>query len=561
MRKAPSFSTKNTQKRPKIFTLGLIKRRARAYQRRQSALHVIRAVRMNRQQKFQLNPDPVPVIRDPLAEQQEAARIDRDFRISSFSLSLSMLGVFYPVATWLSIPGWIFVSLPAFRQAFALAKDRRVDVNTIFTITFSGCLAAGFIFTGNLAAFFYVLSKKLFLQLRRESYDSLVDIFSQHPKFVWVVEGSTEVKIPFEALKPGDLVAVGAGEVIPADGWVTEGYASVDQHLLTGEAQPVEAYEGIQVFAATLVVSGKIYLRVEKAGEDSSAAQIGQILNQTTHYKTNGQARADQLTQQTLIPTLLAGGLAWPVLGPIGAITVINAHFGYRMSVVASIVSLSYLQVIARQGILIKNGEVLDVLPKVDTIVFDKTGTLTLPQPTLGRIHPQPGYTETEILALAAAAEYRQTHPIAMAILQAARERKLRVPKVEARAYQVGYGLSVMVDGQQIRLGSVRFIEREQIPVPESCRAIATAVAQRGDSLVLLARETEVIGTLELYPSVRLEAAKMINSLRQQQLVEHFYIISGDHEAPTRKLAEALHIDQYYANVLPQDKASIVEQL
>lgn len=531
----------------------------RTYQRRniENTGHEAYGQNLTRQEEGQI----VSVSEDKKAEEREIINTDRDFAISSISLGLSILGILNPVAALLSIPGWIYVSLPAFERAFSLAKEKKIDVNTIFTITFVGCFASGFIFTGNFAAFFYVLSKKLFLQLRRDSHESLVDIFSQHPNYVWVVSGKAEIKTPFDAVKQGDVVVVGAGEIIPADGTVTEGYASVDQHILTGEAQPVEKYEGSQVFAATIVLAGKIYLRVEKAGEDSSAAQIGQILNQTTHYKTSGQARADELTQKSLMPTLIAGGLALPILGPIGAVTVINAHFGYRMSVVASIVSLSYLQVIARQGILIKNGEVLDVLPKVDTIVFDKTGTLTLSQPTLGAIHSLPGYTEEEILALAAAAEYRQTHPIALAILQAAKKRKLMVPTVEDRTYKVGYGLSVIVEDRHIRLGSLRFIEREGLAVPEQLRAAADNADAEGYSLVLLARDEKVLGAIELYPTVRLEAGDMVKSLKEQQLVEHFYIISGDSDAPTRKLADELGIDNYYAGVLPQDKAKIIEQL
>jgi Cu2+-exporting ATPase len=491
----------------------------------------------------------------------EIQAVQQDFIVSSVSLGLSILGVIYPVALLLSIPGWIYVSMPAFKQAFYLTKNRKVDVNTIFTITFIGCFSAGFIFTGNLAAFFYVLSKKLFLKLKRDSKESLIDIFSQHPKYVWVVVGDIEVKTPFEALKQGDIVVVGAGETIPADGIVTEGYANVDQHILTGESQPQEKELDSQVFAATIVLAGKIYFKVEKAGKASSAAQIGQILNQTTHYKTAGQAKAEALTQKTLVPTLITGGLALPFLGPIGAITVVNSHFGYRMSVVSSIVSLTYLQIIARQGILIKNGEVLDLLPKVDTIVFDKTGTLTIAQPTLGRIHLQQGYSEEEVLSLAAAAEYKQTHPIALTILHAARQRKLVVPAVEERAYQIGYGLNVVVDGQQIWLGSLRFIERENIVIPDHFRTVAAVADSEGYSLVFLARDDEVLGAIELLPTVRLDAKDMVQSLKDQQLVKHFYIVSGDNDAPTRQLADELGIENYYAGVLPQDKAKIVAEL
>jgi heavy metal translocating P-type ATPase len=489
--------------------------------------------------------------------------INTDLVISTTSLSLAIVGnLFVPFLRVLSLPGWLYVSIPAFKKASNLLREeKKVDVSTLLAITATGCFFSNYYATGNLASFFYVVSKKLALKTQNNSQQSLINVFGQHPKFVWVLINGCEVKTPFEALKQGDIVVVSAGEAIPADGLIIEGLATVDQHILTGEAQPVEKEIGTRVFAATIVLTGRICIEVEKAGEETTAAQIGQIINQTTHFKTNGQLRADALTEKSILPTLIAGGLSLPILGPMGAVTLINAHFSYRMSVVSSIVTLSYLQVVTQKGILVKSGEVLDLLGQVDTIVFDKTGTLTLPKPYIGKIHTYQAYTENEVLAYAAAAEYKQTHPIALAIQEEAEARELSIPDTDEIEYEIGYGLKVTIHEQVIMLGSHRLMEKENIPLPPSLQATEASAHALGHSLIMLALNGQLIGAIELFPTVRPEAKAVLQTLRQEHRIESMYIISGDNEMPTKKLAQELGIAHYFANVLPQRKAEIIEQL
>jgi heavy metal translocating P-type ATPase len=494
---------------------------------------------------------------------EDEKTINTDLVISATSLILAILGnLFYPFLRVLSLPGWFYVYIPAVKKASkSLWQEKKADVNTLSLITAIGCFFGNFYATGNLAAFFYVVSKKLALKIQNNSQQSIINVFGQHPKFVWVLVNDTEVKTPFEALKPGDIVVVSAGEAIPADGLIIKGLASVDQHILTGEAQPAEKEIGNRVFAATIVLTGRVCIEVEKAGEETTAAQIGQILNQTTHFKTNGQLRADALTEKSILPTLIVGGLSIPILGPMGAVTVNNAHFSYRMLVVSSIVTLTYLQVVTQKGILIKSGEVLDLLSQVDTIVFDKTGTLTLPKPYIGKIHTLKGYTENEVLAYAAAAEYKQTHPIALAILEEAEARGLSIPGTDEIEYEIGYGLKVTMHEQVIHVGSHRLMEKENITLPPSLQATEASAHALGHSLVMLALNGQLIGAIELFPTVRPEAKAVLQALRQDHRIKSMHIISGDNEMPTKKLAQELGIEHYFANVLPQKKAEIIEQL
>ncbi len=349
--------------------------------------------------------------------------------------------------------------------------------------------------------------------------------------------------------------------MIPADGTVVEGMASVDQHILTGEARPVEKEPGEKIFASTVVLSGKIYVKAEKTGENSTVAKITHILNSTVDFKSTLQLRADKISKQLVNPVLIAGSVALPILGFNGALAVVNAHPKNKMMGIAPISIMNYLNLASKQGILIKDGRSLELLNKVDTIVFDKTGTLTEEQPHIGTIHSDSDYTEDEILIYAAAAEYKQKHPLAKAILQEVENRQLSIPAIEDSEYKLGYGIIVRVAGKTVHLGSERFMEVENISIPPKLKKQQKLSDEEGYSLVIVAVNKHIAGTIKLLPTVRPEAKAIISHLKQRQNIKATYIISGDNEIPTKKLAKELGIDHYFAETLPEDKAAIIEQL
>lgn len=217
------------------------------------------------------------------------------------------------------------------------------------------------------------------------------------------------------------------------------------------------------------------------------------------------------------------------------------------------------MQILSQHSILVKDGRVFELLRKVDTVIFDKTGTLTLEQPTLGPIHALPAFTVDTVLRYAAAAEYRQPHPVAQAILAKAREVGMELPIIDNASYEVGYGIKVVVEGHTVRVGSARFLHREGIELPESIAAIQQLAEADCHSLVYVALDTQLAGILEMQPTIRPEAQEMVRFLKQRGI--HLYIISGDYEAPTRKIAENLGIEQYFAEVLPKNKAALVQKL
>jgi Cu2+-exporting ATPase len=382
---------------------------------------------------------------------------------------------------------------------------------------------------------------------------------------------NVEVEIPFERLQVGDTLLVQAGQMIPIDGAIIQGEAAIDQQRLTGESQPIEKGADDPVLAATVVLSGKLQIRVEKTGEATLAAQVGEMLANTVDYHLSIEQCGRAIADRWVVPSLLTTGLAGITLGMRSAVSVLSNMPGIDMILLGPLTLLNYLNLASRHNILVKDGRSLELLHQVDTVVFDKTGTLTLEQPEVKTIHlcvttgTVDALDEDTILTYAAAAEQRQGHPIAKAILTAAEARGLTLPTVQDADYALGYGLRVwlqdehQITGSQIRVGSERFMVMEFIAIPAEVAAIQAASEELGHSLVMVAVEDTLVGVIELQTTIRPEAAEVIAALHARNL--ETVIISGDQEAPTRTLAKTLGIDRYFANVLPEQKAAFVEKL
>lgn len=473
---------------------------------------------------------------------------------ASLSTKLAFLGP-------LAVPLILYASRNTHRMTFRLLKKGKISLSTLITLTLTGVLLRGQFLVASSIIFLIGLAFYFTSRIVYNSRNEFINVFDQYPNKVWVCIDATEVLVDFAALQAGDIVVVHAGEVIPADGCIVEGMATVDQHLLTGEAQPIEKEIGDDVFALSLLLSGQIKVRVDKAGDDTTIAKIKGILKETIEYKSTVQLRADSFSKELVKPVFFASALALPLLGTHGALAVMNTHPKNKTMLLSPICIINFLKIASRQGILIKDGRSLELLSKVDTLVFDKTGTLTEELPHVGDIHCCAGVDSETVLRYAAAAEYRQTHPLAKAILHETKRRSIETPVLADSEYRVGYGLIVHIDGRRVHVGSERFMRHENITVPATIEAQQQHAQEEGYTLVMVAVDGALIGAIELLPTLRPEIKAVITNLKQHHNIKHTYIISGDNAAPTRKLAEELGIDQYFAPVLPQDKAARIQEL
>ena len=487
-------------------------------------------------------------------------RMHRNLAIASVNLGIAGMSLLYPPLIWLAIPGLLNNYIPFYQLSYKAFKERRVSSYILDTILLSGMVLGGFFYTAVIGSWTGTAARILLRKSENNSKQNLMSLFSNQPRTVFVVtDDGIEVEIPFERLQVDDIIVISAGQMIPIDGIITTGSASIDQHKLTGESQLAEKGIGEEVLASTVVLAGRIYIQTKKTGTQTVAMQIGEILNQTADFKSSIQSRGEVIADRLTLPTLGTSLLFLPFLGLSCALAVLTNIVGYKMRTFGPASMLSFLNIASQEGILIKDGRSLELLSEIDTIVFDKTGTLTIEMPTVSKIHSCHGVSESEILKYAAAAEDGQSHPIAKAILAHATEQGVKWPKSLNAKYEVGYGIQVDLPDRVIHVGSYKFMGMEGITIPGEIAKVLEDCHQQGETMIMVAFDEQLVGAIELQTTIRPESKRIINDLRQRNM--SIVIISGDHEAPTKKLAQTLGVDDYFANTLPENKADLVEKL
>lgn len=494
--------------------------------------------------------------------QEELDKLDLDLAICSLSIPLAATAQFaVPALLPVAAAVFAYTSIPCFQGAYELVfKEKRIGCDFLDSIVVVGCLGTLQILPGAVLAWCLSFGRLLVKKTEDNSKKMLLNAFGKQPRYVWLVQDGVEIEVSMDKVQKGDIVAVHTGDTVPVDGHIVEGMAMIDQHALTGESTPAERGVGDRVFASTIMVAGKIFVSVEQSGSETASSKISQILNDTAGYKLTSQNRGERLADQAALPTLAVGGLALAAIGPGGAVAALNSDLGTGIRMAAPLALLSSLALCAQKGILVKDGRALELMGKIDTILFDKTGTLTRECPEVGRVITAPDFDERDVLMYAAAAEQKFHHPIALAIMNKAEEWDIELPATDETQYKVGYGIDVGVKGSRIRVGSPRFMDMEGIALTPEIKEALDAAHLEGYTMVMVAIGDRIGGALELQAAVRPEVKAIVAGLRARG-VKHLAIISGDHEAPTRKLAEELGMDRYFAQVLPADKADYVEKL
>ena len=503
-----------------------------------------------------------PVITSTAYQTLDADKADRYLQVAGAALGVSALALVFPPASLIAVSLLTYLSVPLYKAAtIGLVVDRQPRSSMVGAILSLASLASGYyvLAAGCSLAFFY--SFKLMLATRAGSRNRVARILGENPRQVWLAYGDVEVEIPFESLHAGDVIVLQAGELVPIDGTVVHGMATVDQRTLTGESHAVEKAPGDAILASTTLVAGKLHVRVEKAGEQTTVANIQRILVNTADYTTAAEQKVGEFCNRMAGPTLVAGGATALLLGPVSGVALIGCNLTEVNRATTPLSMLNYLDLTAEQGILVKDGRSLELLSNIDTVVFDKTGTLTLDQPHVGQIRCFGDLIDDAILCLAAAAGTRQTHPVARAVVMAAAERRLVLPSLDNARYEIGYGVKVEIDRRIVHLGSARFMRKEGIHVPDpaALAAVQEQAERNGYSLVFVAQDLTLVGAIELHSSIRPEAFGVIKRLKARGM--ELYIISGDAEGPTYHLAGQVGIDHCHANVLPEEKARIIRNL
>lgn len=491
--------------------------------------------------------------------------IDADADHSTFALILStatlLLGYVGHSFCGLLMP-WLFAgsALPMFSRAFDALTRRGVLTVDVLDASAVGVLigqsrlstAAFMIWLVNVADFI----RNATMERSRRAISTMLDVA---PLQAWVLRGEVKTRVPVTELAAGDIVVVYAGERIPVDGVVISGSAWVDQQSLTGESMPVAVSDGDDVFAATVLREGKLYIRAERIGQGTEAAKIVRLIEDAPTRDTRMQNYAEQWAN-ALVPVSFVSAAASAVLSSDlnRASSLLIIDYGTGIRVAAPTTVLAAMTKAAGRGILFKGGRAFERLAEVDTVMFDKTGTLTSGRPEIieARVY-HPRFHSDDCLRLAASAERRLTHPLAEAIVRTAVQKGLDIPERADSHFHVGQGVHAHVNGYAVDVGNERFMASCGVSLAQA-QADLQRIGRRAASPICVAVDRELIGVLACADPVRHAARDVLRALRRH--VTHIVMLTGDHPAVAQAVAASLDIASYEADLFPDQKVEMVKR-
>ncbi|WP_142057090.1 heavy metal translocating P-type ATPase [Pseudarthrobacter sp. B4EP4b] len=382
-----------------------------------------------------------------------------------------------------------------------------------------------------------------------------------------ITDSGTET-VPVSELRPADLVLVRSGARMPADGTVVQGQAEFDESMITGESKTVPRGPGDAVVAGTVATDSSVRVRVDAVGEDTALAGIQRLVAEAQASSSRAQALADRAAAFLFYFAAGAGVITfivWTLLGSIPeavtrTVTVLVIACPHALGLAIPVVIAISTEQAARAGVLIKNRMALERMRTIDVVLFDKTGTLTTGEPELKDVAAAQGVEADELLALAAAVESDSEHPVARAIVRAARERNLALPAVTGFASLTGRGVRAAVDGRTVHVGGPALLRELGAVVPPSLAATTRGWMDRGAAVLHVIDDGgRVLGAVSLEDAVRAESRQAVRALQQRGI--KVAMVTGDARQVAQAVAAELKIDEVFAEVLPADKDKKVAEL
>ena len=395
----------------------------------------------------------------------------------------------------------------------------------------------------------------------KKSVGDLARSMSLNVKKVWLKKDDQEILVNASDIRPGDTVVVHMGNVIPFDGEVSGGEGMVNQASLTGESLPVRRETGKTVYAGTVLEEGELEILVKAVSGSTRFEKIVTMIEDSEKLKSALESKAEHLADKLVPYTLLGTGIVGLVTRNVTkALSVLMVDFSCALKLAMPIAVLSAIREAGQHGITVKGGKYLEAVAEADTIVFDKTGTLTKAKPTVKEVVVFGDYPEDESLRIAACLEEHFPHSMAKAVVDAAKKRKLYHEEMHSKVeYIVAHGISSYIGEKKVVIGSSHFVFED-----EGCR-IRPEMQERFDTLpseyshLYLAIDGELTAVICIEDPLREEAADMVRMLKEEGL-KKVVMMTGDSERTAASIARRVGVDEYYSEVLPEDKARFVEK-
>ncbi len=455
----------------------------------------------------------------------------------------------------------IFYALRYVREALKCILKGRLEVSVLDATAITVSLIRGEQKTAASVMFMLSVGEMLEDWTRKKSVDELASVMSLGVDKVWLHKPQGDVLVPVNDVAKGDELIVRTGSMIPLDSIVVSGEAAVNQSSLTGESLPVHKAQGSYVYAGTVVEDGSLVIKVDKVSGRGKYDRIVKMIEESEKLKSAAESKASTLADK-LVPYCLGATVLTYLLtrNAMKAMSILMVDFSCALKLAMPISVISAMRECTAKGITVKGGKFLEAVAQADTIVFDKTGTLTHSSPRVAQIVTFGGNEESEMLRLAACLEEHYPHSIANAVVEEARLRELdheeRHSTVE---YVVAHGISSTVDGKKAVIGSYHFVfEDEKCEVPKGEQEKFDTLPSQYSHLFLAVGGT-LAAVICIEDPLREEAVQVISELRELG-IKNVVMMTGDSERTARSVAAAVGIDDFYYEVLPEDKAQFIQQ-
>ncbi len=471
----------------------------------------------------------------------------------------TMLGRFLsmPALTALSL------SLPILRSGWSsLVNSGRPNADTLSGTAILASIFAGRGWSALTIIWLADIAELLTAYTMGRTRRAIREMLSVGEDIVWRLdEEGIERRVELAELATGDRIMVHTGEKISVDGIVESGEAAVDQASITGEFMPMGKETGNEVYAGTVVKSGRIVVRAEKVGDQTAVARIVHLVEEATHRKATVQSIADRTSAQLIPVNFLLSGIVYLVTRNAGRalnMLIIDYSCGIRLSTATALSAA--ICTAARNGILVKGSNYLELLSEADTLIFDKTGTMTEGRPQVTTVIPvDERVSEKELLQVAAAAEESSMHPLAVAVLDKVRRAGLSIPEHTNTNVYTARGVETQVDDRLIRVGSRRFMQEQGFDLTQVADPVHR-LARTGENIIYIADNDRILGVLGIQDSLRENMKKSLNRLRHIGM-DDIILLTGDVEQHAEIVASRMSMDRYEAEVMPDDKAETVLKL
>ena len=438
---------------------------------------------------------------------------------------------------------------------------RRLEVEVLDALSIGVSVLRGDFSTAGSVMFLLNLGSLLEEWTRKKSLDDLARSMALNVDKVWVRSQGTEVLLPLTKVQPGDEIVVRSGNMVPLDGTVIEGEAMVNQAALTGESMPVRKAKGATVYAGTVVEEGECVFLAKAAGGANRYDKIVAMIEESEKLKSSTENRALELADK-LVPWCLAGTVVTYALtrNVTRAISILMVDFSCALKLSMPLAVLSAMRECGTAHITVKGGKYLEALAKADTIVFDKTGTLTRATPQVVDIIPFSNSEKDDVLRLAACLEEHFPHSMANAVVRAAREQSLAHEEMHSEVeYIVAHGIASRVSGERVVIGSYHFVfEDEHCIVPADEQEKFDQMPAEYSHLYMAA-SGQLVGVICIADPLRPEAASVLRQLHKLG-IRNTVMMTGDSYRTAEAIARQVGVDQFFAEVLPEDKANFVQK-